>query len=376
MLYALIIHTLIYKSRNIRKEKTLRKESLKFLEEFVNTPSPSGFEYPAQRVWKKYVSQFTKDIRSDAYGNTIGVLNPEGRPRVMLSGHCDEVGFMVTYINDDGYIYFAPIGGVDVKIVPAKRVCIHNERGMVKGTVGRLAIHMLYPDDMKKHIKYQDLWIDIGAKDREDAEKYVSVGDPLTFDIYFEHLRNDLVMARGFDNKMGSFVVAETIRLLHDIKMTAAVFGVSSIQEEIGAYGAHISAFGIEPDVGLVTDVTHATDTPDVKKERFGFVKMGNGPVIGKGSSINPVVEKRLRETAEKNNIPYQRTADPRGTGTDADRIAYSRKGVPTGLASVPNRYMHTPGEILHLEDLENTAKLFAEFIKSLDQNDSFVVDI
>jgi endoglucanase len=343
-----------------------------FLEEFVNTPSPSGFEAAAQRVWKRYVEPFVDSVTSDVYGNTVGILNPEGKPRVMLAGHCDEIGFMVTYINDEGFIYVNAIGGIDAQIIPAMRVNIHTARGIVKGAMGRTAIHMQERDGEKKPPKLKDIWIDIGARDRKDAEKHVAVGDPVTFDMYLEELANGCIIARGFDDKIGGVVVAEALRLLSRRKLQAAVFGVSTVQEECGIWGARMSAFDIRPDVALATDVSQATDTPGVVKERFGDIKLGLGPQISVGSSVNLQVERRLREVARKAKIPFQRAAAPSYTGTDADVIAPSRAGVPTGLVSVPNRYMHTPAEIVHLNDVENAAKLMAAFVTSLDARTSF----
>jgi endoglucanase len=350
----------------------VNRNALSFLEEFVNTPSPSGFEAPAQRVWKKYVSPFVDEVATDVYGNTVGILNPGGKPRVMLAGHCDEVGFMVNYITDEGFIHFNSIGGVDPNIVPAMRVNIHTAKGVVKGAVGRRAIHMQDDDDDKKKLTLKDQWIDIGAKNKKDAERRVSVGDPITFDIYFQELANGFVMARGFDDKMGGFVVAETLRLLSRRKLAAAVYGVSTVQEECGIWGARLQAFRIEPDVALAVDVTNATDTPGVSKQKYGDVQLGKGPEIAIGAAANVQVARRLQEVARKQKIPYQLAATASYTGTDADVIAPSRGGVATGLVSVPNRYMHTPAEMIHLGDLENTAKLMAAFVTGLDARTSF----
>ncbi|MCK4414567.1 MAG: M42 family metallopeptidase [Candidatus Eisenbacteria sp.] len=353
----------------------MNRQAKAFLEEFVNTPSPSGFEAPAQKIWKRYVEPFVDEVKSDIYGNTVAVLNAGGSPRVMLAGHCDEVGFMVSYINKEGFIYFRPIGGIDPMILPAMRVNIHTDKGVVKGAVGRRAIHMQQKDDKDK-LRIKDHWIDIGAKNRKDAGKYVSVGDTITFDSHYQELQNGFVMARGLDDKMGGVVVAEALRLLSRRKLKAAVYGVSTVQEECGIWGARLQAFNLEPDVAVATDVTNGTDTPGISKERFGDVQLGKGPEIAIGSAINPLVERRLRQVARKWKIPFQRCAAASHTGTDADVIAPSRTGVATGLISVPNRYMHTPAEIIHLDDLDNAAKLMAEFVLSLDAKTSFHPDI
>ena len=351
----------------------LDKRSLAFLEKFVNTPSPSGFERPAQDVWRAYVGKFADRVDSDVQGNAVGVLNKSGKPRVMLIGHCDEVGFMVTYVNEQGFIYFAAIGGVDPHIVPAKRVVISTARGPVKGVIGRTAIHLQDRDDEKKVIKMHDMWIDIGAKNKEEALKRVSIGDPVVFDLGFERLSGEMAVARGFDDKMGAFVVAEALRLLSgEKKLKAAVYGVSSVQEEISFAGAQTSAFHIEPSVAIAVDVGNSTDTPGISKERHGEIKLGLGPIIDRGSSVSPRVEETLMKVARARKIPFQVGASPRWTGTDADAVFKSRGGVACGLLSVPNRYMHTPVEVIHLGDLEKCARLMAAFVLELNARSDF----
>ncbi len=339
------------------------KKSLEFLQRFVDTPSPSGFERPAQEVWREYVSGFADEVTWDMQGNSIGTVNKGGSPRIMLAGHCDEIGFMVKYVNDDGYIYFAPIGGVDPAIVPARRVVIYTRKGPVNGVIGRAAIHLQDKDDDKKAPKMHEMWIDIGAADKKDALKRVAIGDPIVFDLGFWILNGQFAVARGFDDKMGAFAVAEALRLLSkDKNLKAEVHGVASVQEEITFAGALTSAFSIDPDVAVAVDVGNATDTPSVSKEKHGEIRLGHGPIIGRGSSVSPAVEDMLRKIADKNRIPWQTAAAPRWTGTDADAIFRSRAGVACGLVSVPNRYMHTPVEVIHLGDLENCAKLMAAF--------------
>ncbi|MCI0515891.1 M42 family metallopeptidase [candidate division KSB1 bacterium] len=350
----------------------MEKESLKFLELFVNTPSPSSFEAAAQKVWLDYVSKFTTSTDKDIYGNAIAVLNPGGSPRIMLSGHCDEVGFMVRYINDNGFLYFGKIGGVESLIVPAMRVLIHTEKGSIPGVVGRRAPHLSQSEDREKVPKIHELWIDIGAPNKKEAEEIVAVGDAITFDEKFCILRNDIAVAHGFDDKMGAFTVAETLRLLSKEKINAAIYGVSSVREEIGAKGAQVSAYTLNPQIGIVIDVTHATDHPGVNKEAHGEVKLGQGPVIDKGSAINHKVEKMLREVALAEQIPFQRSIAPSYTGTDADAMERVRGGIALGLVSVPNRYMHSPVEMIHLGDLENAAKIVAAFCRKLTPDMDF----
>lgn len=349
------------------KGDAMRKESLAFLQQLVDAPSPSGFEQPAQRVVREYASQFAHDVRTDVMGNVIASLNPEGRPRIMLAGHCDEIGFMVRYINDQGFLHFSPIGGVDPHLVPGQKVYVHGRKGPVLGVVGKKAIHLMEPEERKKVLQFHQQWIDIGAKDRKEAEERVAVGDPITFATSFEVLSGDFAVARGFDDKMGAFVVTEALRLASRSKLAAAVFAVSTVQEEIGLRGATTSAFSLNPDIAVAVDVTHASDYPDADKKRFGEVKLGGGPVLHRGANMNPVVAERLIQAAVAKKIPYQMVGVPGPSGTDAWTMQLARGGVATGLVSVPLRYMHTPVEVLHLGDLEAAARLLAAFVASLD---------
>jgi endoglucanase len=351
----------------------MRDQSLQFLRELVNAPSPSGFEQPAQRVVRDYLARFADEVRTDVMGNVIGVVNPKGRPRVMLAGHCDEVGFMVRHISEQGYVHFSPIGGVDAQLVPGQKVNIHGAKGPVLGVVGKKAIHLMEEEERKKVLQFHQQWIDIGAADRKSAGARVAVGDPITFAANFECLSGDICVARGFDDKMGSFVVSEALRLASGKKLRAAVFAVSTVQEEIGLRGAATSAFSIEPDAAVAVDVTHSTDYPDADKKRFGEVKVGGGPVLHRGANMNRVVAERLAAAAKKARMPHQMIGVPGASGTDAWSIQLSRGGVATGLVSVPLRYMHTPIEVLDLHDLEAAAKLLAIFVADLPPQVSFI---
>jgi endoglucanase len=351
----------------------MRKESISFLKDLVSAPSPSGFEGPAQKVWIERTSKFADDVSVDVHGNAIAVLNRGGGPRIMLAGHNDEIGFMVKYISDDGFISFAAIGGVDIHLVPARRVVIHGAKGPVKGVVGRKAIHLLPPEARaSQKLEWHSLWIDIGAKDRKEAEKLVALGDPVTFPDGFEELLGKKVIGRGFDDKAGSFTVSEVLRLLKGKKISAEVHGVSTVQEELGLRGAKTSAYGIDPDVGLAIDVTFASDHPEMDKKQVGDISLGKGPVIARGANINPRVFERLVRSAGDNKIPVQIEPAPRATGTDANMIQLTRSGVAAGLVSIPNRYMHTPVEMISLDDLENAARLIAAYIESLAADEDF----
>jgi endoglucanase len=350
----------------------VKKDSLDFLKALLEVPSPSGFEQPVQEVWRSRMGRYADEVRTDVHGNAIAVLNPQGKPRVMLAGHCDEIGFMVNYINDEGFIYFSAIGGVDPAIVSARRVKIFTEKGVVYGVVGRKAIHMMDQEERKKVPEMHKLWIDIGAKNKKDAQRMVSVGDPVVFDIGFQMLPNGMAIGRGFDDRVGSFAVAEALRLLAGKKPKAAVYAVSTVQEELGMRGGRTSAFGIEPDVGIAVDVGNASDHPDADKQKAGEMKLGAGPVIFKGANINPVVGKGLVAAARKAKIPFQLLGAPRATGTDANVMQISRSGVAAGLVSVPNRYMHTPVEMISLEDLDNVSGLLATYIMGLSARTDF----
>ncbi|MBI5778682.1 MAG: M42 family metallopeptidase [Planctomycetes bacterium] len=353
----------------------MESKSLNFLKELVNSPSPSGYEQPTQEIWCKYVRPFVDEIKKDVHGNAIAVINPKGKPRLMFSGHCDEIGLMVRYIDDKGYIYFGAIGGIDTGILPGQRFHIHTKKGPVLGVVGKKAIHLMEEEERKSagSPKIYSLWLDIGAKNKAEVEKIIDIGDPITFAVGFENLKNDLIVARGFDDKMGAFVVAETLRLISRQRPKAAVFGVSTVQEEIGIRGARTSAYGISPDVGIAIDVTFATDHPDSNPKRIGDIKLGSGPVISRGPNINPMVFEILTNTAKSNKISCQIEAAPGATGTDANAIQMNKSGVAAGLVSVPNRYMHTPIEVIALSDLENTSKLLAAFTLKLTPNISFI---
>jgi endoglucanase len=351
----------------------MRKESLAFLQDLVKAPSPSGFEGPAQKVWMERTGPYADEIRMDVHGNCIAVLNPGGSPRIMLAGHSDEVGFMVQYISEEGFISFSSIGGVDIHLVSGRRVLIHGSGGPVTGVVGKKPIHLISPKDREtQKLEWHQLWIDIGAKDRKEAEKRISLGDPVTFPETLESLDANRVISRGFDDKVGSFTVSEVLRLLGGVKIQAAVYSVSTVQEELGLRGGKTSAHGINPDVGIAVDVTFASDHPDVEKKQVGEISLGKGPVIARGPNINHKVYTKLMKTAGARKIPVQVEPAPRATGTDANVIQLTRSGVAAGLVSIPNRYMHTPVEMVDLRDIENAAKLLAAYIESLRKGEDF----
>lgn len=356
----------------------MRAESLHFLETLVNTPSPVGHETRGQRVWLNYASQFADETFSDAYGNCVAVLNKGGSPRLMLAGHADEIAMAVNYITDDGYIYVRKMGGVDAAITKAQRVLIHAADGPVKGVVGNVAPHLMKEEKDFKAPKIHELFIDIGAPSRKEAEKLVRIGDPITLNDPFELLRNDLAVARAFDNRIGTFAVAEALRLLKEskAKLRAEVCAVSNVQEEVGLLGARQIAYSLKPDVALVVDVTHATDYPTVNKAQHGDVKVGAGPAITHGGCNHPEVVARLEAVAKAKKIPLQHEAMSASSGTDTDAIFWTRGGIASALVSLPNRYMHSPVEVVSLRDLELIPTLLAGFANSLAEGEQFKVKI
>ncbi len=353
---------------------TMRKESLAFFKEIVNIPSPSGYEERAAEAYRAYVKPFADKVHTDVHGNVWAILNPEAKRKVMLAGHMDEIGFMVHYVDEQGYLYFRGIGGHDGAIPVGQRVWVHGHK-RIAGVIGRKAIHLLEDDERKKKPELKDLWIDIGAKSKEDAEKVVSVGDVVTFQYEFQLLMGGRATARGFDNKMGAFIVAEALRHLKESKGLSkgvGVYAVATVQEEVGLRGAHTAAYGIGAQTGLAVDVNHAVDYPGVSKTRYGQLDVGKGPSVARGANVNPVVYRMIVESAEKEGIPYQVDATPGASGTDAWAMQIARGGMATGLLGVALRYMHTPVEVLSLEDVENCARLMAAYCRCVKPSTDF----
>jgi len=356
----------------------MRDESLQFLERLVNTPSPSGHEARGQRVWLDYVKPFADETFSDAYGNTVAVLNKGGSPRLMLAAHADEISMSVNYIDSQGFIYVRKVGGIDPAITKAQRVSIHARGGQVKGVVGNVAPHLMKSEKDRKPPKMEDLFIDIGVSSRRQAEKLIRVGDMITLNDPFELLRNNLAIARAFDNRIGTFAVAETLRQLKEgkVKLNAEVLAVSNIMEEVGLFGARQIAYTLKPDVALVVDVTHATDYPTVSQQQHGDVKIGHGPALTHGGCNHAEVVARLEKVAGAQKIKLQHEATSNTSGTDTDVIFWTRGGIPSALISLPNRYMHSPVEVVSLKDLEQIPRLMGAFARSLKKGEEFKVKI
>ena len=356
----------------------MRKESLEFLKTLVNTPSPVGHEARGQRVWLDYVSEFADETFSDAYGNCVAVLNKGGSPRVMLAAHADEIAMAVNYIDSDGFIYVRKLGGVDPAITKAQRVTIHTKEGGVRGVVGNVAPHLMKGEKDRRAPEIHELFIDIGTGSRKETRKVVQIGDPITLVDEFEMLRGELAVARAFDNRIGTWSVAEALRLLHAQKgkLKAEICAVSNIMEEVGLYGARQIAYTLKPDACLVVDVTHATDYPTVNQQKHGDIKIGAGPTITHGGCNHPEIMARIEQVAKARKIELQHEAMSGTSGTDTDGIFWTRGGIPSGLISLPNRYMHSPVELISLKDLKQIPLLLEGFALSVKTGEQFKVRI
>jgi len=343
-----------------------------FLSELLHARSPSGYESEAQAVFDRHVKPAADAYANDALGNRIATLNPKGDPVLMLAGHMDELGLIITYINQNGFIYFDTIGGHDRSVISGRRVIIQTANGPVKGVTGKRAVHLMDEGDRKKVPEIHEIWIDIGARSKKEALERVSIGDVATYDHELELINGSIGAARAFDNKVGAYIVGETlIRLAREKKKTAAqVVAVATSQEEIGTRGATTATYLVNPHIAIAIDVGHATDHPDCDNRKFGETKLGGGPILCRGANINPKVYQKLLAAAKKAKIPHQFEADPRPTGTDARAIQMARGGVATGLISIPLRYMHTPSEMVDLEDVERCILLLVEFAKALEKGD------
>jgi endoglucanase len=343
--------------------------SYEFLKRLLDTPGPSGREARAAAVWREEAETFADRVDADVAGNSFAWLNEDGGPRIMLAGHIDEIGVMITHIDDDGFLYFEGVGGWDPQVLVAQRIRLLTKKGDVLGVVGKKPIHLIKGEEKEKASKITDLWIDVGAKNRDAAlERGLRVGDAGVIDGRMVELSEGIIASRSIDNRIGAYVVLEALRLLSVDRPAASVAAVATSQEEIGYFGggARASAFRVDPQIAIVVDVTFATDAPGVEKKELGDHKLGGGPVIARGAAAHPVVFEKLIEVAEAQEIRHTMAALPKYTSTDADAIYLSRSGVATGLISVPNRYMHSPNEMVALDDLTQAAKLIAAFVRTV----------
>jgi putative aminopeptidase FrvX len=346
-----------------------------FLERLLDAAGPSGFEVRAARVWREEAERFAADVQVDVGGNSFAAVNPSGAPRAMLAGHIDEIGLQITHIDAEGFLYVAEIGGWDPQVLVGQRVAILAGAGVIQGVIGKKAIHLIEQEERTKASKTKSLWVDVGASSRaEVAALGVRVGDPMVLAQGMVQLAGDRIASRAIDDRIGAFVVLEALRLLAHDPPRASVTAVATTQEEIGysGGGARTSAYALEPDVAIVVDVTFSTDVPDIEKKELGEHRLGGGPVLSRGSASHDGVFELLAKVAEDEGIPYSVQAAPKATRTDADGIYLVKRGVPTGVVSIPNRYMHSPNEVVSMRDVEAAARLIAAFVRRLEPDTDF----
>jgi putative aminopeptidase FrvX len=351
----------------------ISSESLGFLKKLLDTPGPSGFEGAPAKVWRDQAKKFAK-VSGDVAGNSIAEVNSKGAPTIMLAGHIDEIGVIVNYIDDQGYAYIQPIGGWDPQVLIGQRLRFIGRKGDVFGVVGKKPVHLIKQEDREKAAKFTDLWVDLGAKNKKEAEEMVLVGDAGVIDSRTMEFPNGRLVSRSIDDRIGAFVALEALRRYADKPGSAKVVAVATTQEEIGyrGGGAGICATCIAPQMAIVVDVTFAIDHPGVEKKEYGEAAIDAGPVLTRGSIISPVVFGLLRDTAEKRKIPFSLHAAGRDTSTDADAIHIAREGVATALVSVPNRYMHSPNELVSIQDIDHAAELISETCRAVTSKTDF----
>jgi endoglucanase len=343
-----------------------------FLKDLLLAPSPSGYERPVQDVVRHYAANFTKEIRTDWHGNVTVAVNPKGSPRIMLAGHCDQIGLLVKHIDDKGFLWVHAIGGWDPQVLIGQDVQVWTKAGPVAGVIARKPIHLQSPDDRKTVPEIKNLWVDIAVENGDEARSLLSIGDPITVALGYRELRNDMAAAPGMDNKVGAWTVISAAERISRGNPKAAVFAVSTVQEEIGLRGVQTSAHQIDPQLGIVVDVTHATDCPTIDENQYGRVKVGKGPVLYRGPNVNPIVFERLVSKAAALEMTVQINGLATAASNDAAELQLTRGGVATGLVCIPNRYMHSPVEIVSLVDLDHAAELIAQFCLSVDSRTDF----
>ncbi len=353
----------------------LNKESMTFLENYLNNASPTGYEWEGQKIWMDYLKPYVDEFITDTYGTAVGVINPDAEFKVVIEGHADEISWYVNYITDDGQIYVIRNGGSDHQIAPSKRVNIHTKKGIVKGLFGWPAIHTRRGGTKEQPPKLDNISIDVGCSTKDEVLALgIHVGCVITYPDEFMVLNKNKFVCRALDNRMGGFMIAEVARLLkeNNIELPFGLYVTNSVQEEIGLRGAEMITQRIKPNVAIVTDVCHDTTTPMIDKKAEGDSKIGAGPVISYAPAIQQNLRERIIETAETKEIPFQRHASSRATGTDTDAFAYSNGGVASALISLPLRYMHTTVEMVHQDDVENVIKLIYETLLTIKNGETF----
>jgi len=344
-----------------------------FLKDLLSTPGTSGFEQDVQEVVRQYASPFTDETWTDVHGNVLCTVNETGTPRILLDAHCDQIGLIVKHIDDQGFLRVSTVGGWDMQVLLGQRMLVHTHDGAIPGVIARKPIHLLRDNERKSVPRISELWIDIGCTSAEEAAAMVSIGDSATPEPALRELQNGRLSGTAMDDRVGVWVIFTALRMIHEAKPTASVTAVSSVQEEIGLRGATTSAYNVNPHVAIAVDVTHATDCPGIDQNEFGRITIGGGPVVVRGANANPRVVELLRSRATEHDIPIQINALARAASNDAATIQISRGGCATGLVTIPNRYMHSPVEVVQESDLEQAAKLIAEFCLSVDEHTAFI---
>ncbi|MDQ3043871.1 MAG: M42 family peptidase [Chloroflexota bacterium] len=351
---------------------SLTPRALSFLERLVDSPGPSGYEGPPARIWRDEASLFADETYGDVLGNSFARLSRPNAPKVVIEGHIDEIGLLITHIDEQGFLWFDRIGGWDEQVLVGQRIRIASSEGNVLGVIGKKAAHLLRPEDREKPAQIRDLWIDIGANDRKAAVNRVQVGDPAVIDARLIQVTEDLYASRSMDNRVGAFVALEALRLLAEDRPAVDIYALAATREEVSYAGAYTGTFQIAPDVAIVIDVTHATDYPGADKQLNGDVKLGGGPVLARGASLNSIVFQGLRETSVRLGMSCPVQGNARNSGTNADAMIATGRGAATGLVSIPNRYMHSPNEIVSLTDLSGAAQLIAEYVRTITVESNF----
>ncbi len=355
----------------------MEENALQFLKNAIETPSPSGYEQPVQRLVREYIADSAQQVRTDVHGNVIASLGDITGPRLLYAGHCDQIGMLVTNIDEDGYIYAQTIGGWDPQQLIGQAMTVWTKTGPLNAVISRKPIHLLNENERKQVVQIEQMWLDVGAKNKAALQDVIAIGDCITLELRFRRLMNDIVVGPGMDNKVGMWTIIEALRRAA-IASTASplrchLHSVSTVQEEIGLRGAKTAAGSVDPAVAIAVDVTHASDCPTIDKHQQGDIRLGNGPVIFRGPNMNPLVVERLIGLAKQHGIPFQLAATGRATPNDANVLQIHGGGVATGLVAIPNRYMHSAVEAISLVDIDHAANLLAQFAMSLTPQCDFI---
>lgn len=350
----------------------MNTESIDFLKKIISIPGPSGGETAVSKVWRKEAETFADHVHVDVSGSSLAVLDG-GKLKVLLAGHIDEIGVMISYIEEHGFLSFLMVGHFDEEILVGQRIKLEGKNGIIYGVVGRKDTEFMDSEEAKEPIEIKDLWIDIGAKNKKEALEHVRIGSVGVIDVPIYNLLNNRIVSRALDDRVGAFAILESLKRLSAARPSVSVAAAATTQEEISSWGAKTSTFSYKPDAAIIVDVAYSTDPPESDKKAYGEVSLGSGPVISPGSANSPVLYKKLLDIAEKEKIPYTIQVMPVYTFTDADAIHSSRSGVASALISIPSRYMHSPNEMVELNDIENTIKLIVAFVKSLENDTDFI---